>query len=189
MNLILDVDTQADFMLREGALYIPDAEKIIPNVKKLLTNLFLPIISTVDEHDENDAEFNTFPKHCIAGKFGAVKIPETIIYADQYLVKGNFSPMAVEDAKQFILSKKTYNIWDKELGNPNAMTNILEYFLPDTVHVVGVATDICVLAAVKGLSSHVNHIVLHKDCMKGLSKENEDKAITEMLALGNVWVE
>jgi nicotinamidase-related amidase len=69
------------------------------------------------------------------------------------------------------------------------MKGVLEYFRPDTVHVVGVATDICVLAAVNGLSDYVNHIILHTDCMKGLSKENEEKAIAEMVALGNVWVE
>jgi nicotinamidase/pyrazinamidase len=191
MNLILDVDTQVDFMLKEGALYVPDAEKVIDNIKKLMANLFMPIISTVDEHAENDEEFKTFPKHCVKGKSGAWKIPDTIIYAPAYVTYADreLSNDDYVNCKQFILSKATYNVWDENLGQPINMKGLIEYFRPDTVHVVGVATDICVLAAVKGLSDHVNHIILHTDCMKGLSKENEEKAIAEMVALGNVWVE
>ncbi len=191
MNLILDVDTQVDFMLSEGALYVPGSENIIDNIKKLMVKLYLPIISTVDEHDEEDEEFKTFPKHCVKGKSGAWKIPDTLLYNPMFVSYGNkpFESHHYQNCKQFILPKATYNIWDEKLGNRENFRGLIEYFNPDTVHVVGVATDICVLAAVKGLSNHVNHIVLHTDCMKGLSKENEEKAISEMLALGNVWVE
>lgn len=191
MNLILDVDTQVDFMLSHGALYVPNAEKIVDNIKKLMVKLYLPIVSTVDEHEENDQEFRTFPMHCVKGKSGAWKIPETLLYNPMFVATGQkpFEPYHFKNCKQFILPKATYDIWDKNLGNPVNFMGLIEYFNPDTVHVVGVATDICVLAAVKGLSDRVNHIILHTDCMKGLSLEHEERAIAEMTALGNVWLE
>jgi len=191
MNLILDIDTQVDFMFPYGALSVPKAESIIENIKKLMVKLYVPIISTIDEHDVNDEEFKTFPRHCVTGTHGMWKIPETLVYQPDYAIKGDkdFTEEDLENNKQFILPKRTYNIWDEKLGNLDNLNRLLEFFLPDTVHVVGVATDICVLSAVKGLSDKVNHIVLHTDCMKGLTTESEEKALVEMLALGNVWDE
>lgn len=191
MNLILDVDTQVDFMYKEGNLYVPDAEKIIPNIYNLMANMYLPIISTVDEHEENDEEFKVFPPHCIKNRTGALKIPETQVYSPFMTVRGDarLTDEQMLNNKQFILPKKTYNIWDEKLGNKDNMERLIEWFCPDTVHVIGVATDICVLAAVKGLCQLVNHIVIHKDCTKGLDTEKENNAIDEMRELGNVWVE
>ena len=33
--ILWEVDTQADFMLPGGKLYVPGAEKLIPNIKRL----------------------------------------------------------------------------------------------------------------------------------------------------------
>ena len=191
MDIILDIDTQVDFMMREGALYVPDAESITENIKRFLSNTYMPIISTVDEHDVDDQEFKTFPKHCVKQSSGAWKIPETMVYTLPYLsrIMNNrdvFSSESLKTAKQFIIPKKTYNIWDVELGNPLAMMQVINQFKPETVHVIGVATDICVLAGVKGIAQHVKKVVIHSDCVKGLSAENEDKAFKEMFSLGNV---
>ena len=191
MDLIIDVDTQVDFMQPFGSLYVPKAETIIGNIKNLLSDLYLPIISTVDEHDENDEEFNTFPRHCVKNTHGAWKIPETLVYSPDYVTRCDkeLTPLQLTQNKQFILPKRTYNIWDEKLGNPKNMKILLENFCPSTVHVVGVATSICVLAMVKGLTEMPNHgkIVLHTNCMKDLTPESEEKAMDEMFALGNVY--
>jgi len=192
MNILLDVDTQVDFMMSHGALYVSEAEKIVGNIRKLMTKLYMPIISTVDEHDVDDEEFKIFPKHCVRCTSGAWKIPETMVYETPYIQGVNEvaydKDIICSRAKQFIITKKTYNIWDEKLGNPYAMKQLLDFFLPETVHVVGVATDISVLAAVRGLSERVERIVLHKNCIKGLTKEKEENAIKEMVDLGNVFV-
>jgi len=192
MDLILDVDTQNDFMKPDGALYVQGAKEIIPNIKKLLSRMYLPIISTVDEHERDDKEFETFPKHCVIGSFGSLKISDTMVYDQNfvsYADKDGFTDKQINNSKQFIVAKKTYNVWDEELGNPTAMDHVLAYFNPDTVHVIGVASEICVLAGVIGLAKRVQSIVLHTDCMKGLTEEAEQKAISEMVAIGNVWLE
>ena len=191
MDLILDIDTQVDFMQPFGSLYVPKAETIIGNIKNLLSDLYLPIISTVDEHDENDEEFNTFPRHCVKNTHGAWKIPETLVYSPDYVTRCDkeLTPLQLTQNKQFILPKRTYNIWDEKLGNPDAMNQILEHFCPEIIHVMGIATDICVLAMVKGLAEIIGYtrIILHIDCMKGLTTESEEKALEEMLSLPRVW--
>ena len=76
-----DVDTQADFMLPGGKLYVPGAEKLIPNLKRLTDaarqgRVF--ILGDRDAHTENDPEFERFPAHCVQGTPGANIIPETL---------------------------------------------------------------------------------------------------------------
>ena len=80
--LFIDIDTQNDFMFKEGNLYVPDAERIIENLKKLTEFAYrnnIPIFSSVDSHTQDDPEFKQFPPHCIKGTVGQKKIKETEI--------------------------------------------------------------------------------------------------------------
>ena len=73
-TILWEVDAQADFMLPGGDLYVPGAEKIIPNIARLIkaaTETGTLIVSSGDAHTQNDPEFQRFPPHCIAGTPGA----------------------------------------------------------------------------------------------------------------------
>src|SRR6201982_528187 len=78
-DLILwEVDTQADFMLPGGKLYVPGAEKLLPNIQKLTDvarkgKVFL--VSHGCYHSPNDPEFQTFPPHCVKGSPGSDFVP------------------------------------------------------------------------------------------------------------------
>jgi nicotinamidase-related amidase len=68
-------------MLPGGKLYIPGAEKLIPNISRLVdtarkNQAFL--ISSGDQHSPQDPEFQIFPPHCIKGTKGAQVIPEAL---------------------------------------------------------------------------------------------------------------
>jgi len=72
-SLLIDVDTQEDFMYESGTLYVPGAESIIPNIQRTMlcaVKTGTPIISTMDWHDEDDAEFKVYPSHCVAESGG-----------------------------------------------------------------------------------------------------------------------
>src|SRR5690349_21396952 len=65
-----EVDTQADFMLPGGKLYVPGAEKRIAQMKRLVAavragKVFL--VSSADQHAQDDPEFQRFPAHCVRG--------------------------------------------------------------------------------------------------------------------------
>jgi len=82
MKIFYDVDTQKDFINKNGALYVPNAELIKPNLKKLTDYArenYIPIVGSVDNHPENDPEFKIFPSHCIERTYGQKKIWETIL--------------------------------------------------------------------------------------------------------------
>src|SRR6188472_3198785 len=87
-NLVLwDVDTQVDFMLPEGKLYVPGAEETVPTMKRLVDAARaagVVHVASVDDHELTDEEISdspdfitTYPPHCLRGTRGACKIPET----------------------------------------------------------------------------------------------------------------
>src|SRR5882672_11698969 len=85
-----DVDTQVDFMLPGGKLYVPGAEKLIPNMSRLTDAArhgLLFIVGDACVHTPDDPEFAQFPPHCVSGTPGSEIIPQT--YADRVLTVPN----------------------------------------------------------------------------------------------------
>jgi len=61
----VDVDTQFDFMDPQGKLYVPGAEKLIPNLQRLTEwacRRSVPIVASADCHPADDPEFGQFPQ-------------------------------------------------------------------------------------------------------------------------------
>jgi nicotinamidase-related amidase len=81
--VLMDVDTQGDFMLPGGALArIPNVARIIPNLKRIFDYAKEHSLTTVlatDAHVVDDPEFSkfNFPAHCVVGTPGHQRIPET----------------------------------------------------------------------------------------------------------------
>ena len=76
-----EVDVQRDFMLPGGNLYVPGAEKLLPNIKRLTDaarqgKVFL--VSHGCFHPEGDPEFKIFPPHCLKGSPGSELVPEAL---------------------------------------------------------------------------------------------------------------
>src|SRR5260370_39628077 len=81
-----EVDVQADFMLPGGKLYVPGAEKLLPNIRKLTDaarrgEVFL--VSYGCFHSANDPEFKQFALHCIKWTPVADFVPEAL--ADNFV--------------------------------------------------------------------------------------------------------
>ncbi len=116
-----EVDVQADFMLPGGKLYVPGAEKIIPNVERLVRSardggVFL--VSSGDAHAPDDPEFKVFPPHCVRERREPRIIPQGL--RRKYLAIPNEAPFAlpanVLDYPQVVLEKQTLDVFD----NPKA---------------------------------------------------------------------
>jgi nicotinamidase/pyrazinamidase len=184
-----DVDTQTDFMLPGGRLYVPGAEKLIPNLK-LLTDqarknrVFL--VSDACVHAPDDPEFERFPPHCVRGTTGAEIIPETV--ADRFLILPNRReatvPPDLSPYQQVILEKQTLDVFD----NPHTETVIerLKQFTDAHAEFVvfGVVTEYCVRCAAKGLLGRGRRVALVQDAIRTLKAEDGESALAEMQAMG-----
>jgi nicotinamidase/pyrazinamidase len=176
--MFMDIDTQYDFLNKNGALYVKDSEQILDNLKKLKEfarkNSIL-VVSSHDTHIKDDPEFKYFPPHCVTGSGGHKKIKETIFSKFKVLTfKKIYSKeelkTAVANYQQIILEKNIINIF----SNPNAL-NLLEVVFPDKVYVYGVVTEYCVKEAVDGLIKNGFSIGIVEDAIKEISLKEKEK--------------
>lgn len=184
-----DVDTEYDFMLPDGKLYVPGAEKLVPNLRRLVDaarvgRVFL--VSNADRHTPQDEEFKQWPPHCLQGTRGAELIPETL--TDKCFVIPNRSgaplPRDLGKYKQVLLEKQALDVFT----NPNteALLRRLETWLdPNPEFVVfGVVTEYCVRCVAKGLLDRGRRVALATDAIETLSPADGLRTLEELVAMG-----
>lgn len=79
-RILVDVDTQVDFMSTDGALYVPTPSSTVPSLKEKLMAAsnqedgYVAILGSVDSHAHDAWEFDSnggpFPTHCVKGQRG-----------------------------------------------------------------------------------------------------------------------
>ncbi len=149
-TLFIDIDTQIDFMLPTGALYVPGAEKLIPRLERLTEHARrsgIPIISTADAHAPQDPEFQQWPPHCVAGTLGQRKVPETLLPSAVTIPNlANGLPQSWQSAPQLIVEKQTLDVFQT-----HTIRRVLEGRRARRYVLYGVVTEFCVRWAAVGL--------------------------------------
>jgi nicotinamidase/pyrazinamidase len=180
-----DVDTQADFMLPGGKLYVPGAEKLIPNVKRLVDvaregRVFL--LGDADAHTMRDKEFQRWPPHCLKGTLGQKFLPETLTEKVLTIPKNKHYkvPADLGEYQQVILEKNTLDVFD----NPHT-EKLLEHFDRNAIFVIfGVVTEYCVRLAAKGLLERGRRVALVTDAVETLNPADGKRTMEELAAMG-----
>jgi nicotinamidase/pyrazinamidase len=179
------VDVQRDFMLPGGKLYVPGAEKLVPNIRKLTDavrddRVFM--VSSGDFHPPNDPEFRQFPPHCLKGEPGSELLPEALAEKVARVenrptakLPNDFSPY-----QQILLEKQTFDVF-QTLHADELVNRLGEK--PEFV-VFGVVTEYCVGCAVNGLVQRKRRVAVVKDAIETLSPEAGGKALAEFQRLG-----
>jgi len=183
--IFFDIDTQNDFMLPEGKLYVKGAETIIPKLQMLFNFARvnnIPIISSVDAHKEDDKEFKQFPPHCVKGTKGQEKIGATTL-TSTITIPNKKIDVDIKKRTQIVIEKETFDVF----SNPNTL-NILKKLKPKRVVVFGVATDYCVKAVVLSLLKKKYEVIVVEDAIKAVSPETEKVAIEQMMKSGAKFV-
>jgi nicotinamidase/pyrazinamidase len=185
-TVFVDIDTQFDFMNPKGNLYVPDAEDIVDNIKKLFVYAKehkIKILSSTDAHTVDDPEFKLFPHHCVKGASGNQKIEAST--CKNNIIIENVEQDITESMlghEQIIIEKQSHDIFD----NTNIDKIIIQLNASDYV-VFGVATDYCVKAAVLGFLKRDYSVSLVTDVVKAITKEGGEKALEEMKDAGAVF--
>jgi len=179
----LDVDSQVDFMDPRGALYVPGAETIIPNLRRLMDHARrhrIPVFSSADAHSPEDPSFAKWPPHCVVGTPGQHRIPETQFSSATVIPNrpGAFAPPS-DWCGQFVVEKTDYSV----AGNPN-FDSILAALGPCHFVAFGVATEYCVVNSVLALRQLNIPVDLVTDAVKAITEEGGRKALEQMVAAG-----
>jgi len=191
-----DVDTQYDFMKADGKLYVPDAEQIIPNLKKLTDYAHghnIRIVASADDHVREHQEISdtpdwktTFPPHCLRGTPGQKKIPETAL-RDPLVIEPEPAPGAGGGGKaladrvrahrgDLLFYKHRFDVFT----NANVLP-VLDVLDPNDVVLYGVALDVCDKYAIEGLLEHRPQVRLFAvvDAMKPIDRDAAEHLLKE----------
>lgn len=175
-KIFWNVDTQYDFMRNDGKLYVPKAEQIDWNLSRLTEFARIEgikVVNTGDWHDENSGEISgnpdfvkTFPAHCMRNTDGAKFIPLTRPKRPYEIDWKNesFDPRKVRTRRNIVLYKDKFDVFS---GTPHAEP-VLKLLNPKSAIVYGVATNVCVDCAVRGLLERNVKVYVPLDAIKEL---------------------
>jgi nicotinamidase/pyrazinamidase len=192
-TIFWEVDAQRDFMLPGGKLYVPGAEKIIPNINRLVeaarqNRVFL--ISSADAHNPDDPELREWPLHCLKGAPGADLVAEAC--APDRLVIPNEARFALPDNitayRQVTLQKNTLDVFDnphtdallKRIGAAGSPA-----FDPHPEFVVfGVATEYCVQRTAEGLLRRGHRVAVVTDAVRSIDPDKGRQILASLQSSG-----
>ena len=180
-TVFVDVDTQLDFVVPAGALYVPGAEKVIPAVARLnayAASQGIPVLSTADAHAENDPEFQNWPPHCVAGTLGQRK-PASTLLSRRSVVSTRPGDIPASLEPQIIVEKQALDAFT----NPN-LTPLLERLGAGRYVVYGVVTEYCVRCAALGLLKTGAEVLVVTDAIQTLKEEDGRRALDELTGGG-----
>jgi nicotinamidase/pyrazinamidase len=184
-----EVDTQADFMLPGGKLYVPGAERLLPNIRRLTGAARqgrVLLISHGCYHTPDDPEFKTFPPHCIQGTPGSAYVPEAL--TERVVVIPNDPaaalPPDLAQCQQVLLEKQTLDIFESRHAD-----ELVKRLGKNAEFVVfGVVTEYCVRLAAKGLLERGRRVSVVKDAIETLKAEDGARTVAELQSLGAKFI-
>ena len=189
--LFWDVDTQVDFMLQSGKLYVPGSEEIIPALRRLTDYAHghgIRILASADDHVAGHRELSatpdwreTFPEHCMRGTAGQQKIPATELHNPLVIEPAPEDPAALDRRVRahhgdLLLLKHWFDVFT----NPNLLP-ALDAMRPARIVLYGVALDVCDRYAIEGFMQHRPAIRLFAvtDAMKPIDRDVAEQMLKE----------
>jgi nicotinamidase/pyrazinamidase len=177
-SALIIVDVQNDF-LPNGALPVPNGDLVIEPLNNYI-NLFkkknFPIFATRDWHPRNHVSFRErggpWPPHCVQHTSGAEISGKLVLPSGTRIVDKAFSPD--KDAYSGF-QETTLCLELRELG-------VRRLFIG------GLATDYCVKATVLDSIKLGFETILLLDAIKGVSPEDSEKAVREMILNGAIGI-
>jgi nicotinamidase/pyrazinamidase len=173
-TVFFDVDTQLDFLTPAGALAVSGAAAITPALAALTRHALSSgtlIVSTMDAHAENDAEFRCWKPHCVIGTQGQAKLAVSL------------SPRAVRvpdlSAPQIIVEKHTIDIF----LSPQ-LAHLVDALGADRFVVYGLVTEFCVAFAAFGLLARGAQVQVVTDAIRAIEAAAEQRFYDDFRSRG-----
>ena len=193
-----DVDTQADFILPEGSLYIQGAEALLPRLAALTAfarDKGIALLGSVDFHAPTDPEISdrpdfreTYPPHCLAGTPGQERVEATRPRDPLFIDSRPEDKVALKRSVKQHLGRGGEVIFRKQrfdvFSNPNVDT-VLDAVRPDRVVVYGVALDVCDRYAVEGLLARRRYrVALVRDATRAIQPVEGERLVADWAGRG-----
>ena len=179
-NILLIVDMLNDFVHERGTLSFKFARNILPFIRERLYLYRMErfglvgletfnVIYVCDNHKEDDSEFERFPKHAIAGTWGAniiedLKPIEEALSREKIVYKTRFNGF-YNTTLSPLLDELMPNIEGKRIGK---------------IEVTGVCTSICIMDTVAGLVERDHKVIVPVKGVADFDNEAHKSALDRM---------
>ncbi|MBN1358970.1 MAG: isochorismatase family protein [Sedimentisphaerales bacterium] len=192
-TLFWDVDTQYDFMMSDGKLYVKGAERIIPVINRLRATALdngCSIVASMDWHSADNPEISdepdfqtTFPPHCMAGSPGARRIGFLGKLPIHEIDPEPRDPDELADLVRhgqfhIALHKGSLDVF----SNPNTV-RLIESMpsRPERIVLFGVALDFCVKLTLERLARFTGtELVVVRDGTCAIDSEGAGQVLTDL---------
>jgi nicotinamidase/pyrazinamidase len=198
-KFVVFVDTQGDFVFRNGKLPVADAESILADLLRYASELSPDevdgVLFTFDTHEretymgspENlgnpDAGEPGFDIHCERGTPGWENV------VNPRLIDSRIPVYTLEKGVFDMWAEDNIEVHGEQMYAPKNRDAFIARFLTEgqTVEVVGVAADFCVKWAVDGFVKRGFHVVVPSELTRGIIRQI-DQVVEEDYAEGSVTV-
>jgi nicotinamidase-related amidase len=185
--IVVDVNTQRDFLSTEGVLPIQDRQNVLERIKRLVewTKCYrLPMISLMDAHRPNGQYIRSSLFPCIEGTLGQQKMPFTLL-PKRYMLEHDNGPSLPEhildNYLQVVVQKRTNDVFT----NPKA-DRLFSCLQTRRFLVFGVGTERAVKALILGLLSRGQHPIIVRDACGCWEPDAAELALRQVEAKGTV---
>ena len=194
-TLFWDVDTQYDFIMPDGGLYVEGADLLIPTISEIRAIALdsgCSIAASTDWHSPDNPEISenpdfhlTFPAHCLAGSPGAQRVG---YLGDLPLDTSDLEPRNPAELEKLAAREQFHIVIRKEaisvFSNPNT-ASLVEFAAPGRIIVFGFTLDFCVRDTLQGLAQFPDvQLVLVQDAAKAVDPDSEGRVLDELQRAG-----
>jgi len=181
IRILVDVDTQRDFLLADGKACVQDHHRVLSNIRRIvawarLKNIRMISTVRVNPPGRSDLDF------CVAGTAGCRKVPYTIRHR-----RALFEADGCTDLPRDILRRYDQLIVHKRCEDPfdePRADRILSELRVTEFIVFGVPTETAVKRTVLGLLARRRNVTLLTDAIGMRDPEVADIALRQMEAKG-----
>ncbi len=186
--VLIDMNTQCDFLLPKGALPVANRADALPNIRRVMNWGRVggtPIMSSLECHRPGES-LNGFPAHCVDRTNGQKKLPFTLMPRRIVLHGDNTLDLPHDPFRryqQIIFTKRNGDF----LSNPKA-DRLVNSISVRCFVVFGVLVEHCVKLAVLGLLARRRQVVVVRDACGHWCASGAELAFRQMFAKGAIVV-
>ena len=182
-HLLLDIDTQRDFLLAEGRACVKNHSIVLANIRRIMAwsrRTHIPIISTAEVHPDNNGE--SAISYCIDGTNGQRKISYTLMNNRASFPADDLNALPADlwrSYRQIILHKRCTDPFDEP-----RIERLLSEVQADEFILMGAGTEDAVKATALGLLHRSKKVSIIVDALGSYNKKEAKLAVRKMKTKG-----
>lgn len=184
-HLLIDIDTQRDFLLAGGNACIADHGQVLANIRRVMAWARLrdvPIISTAEVHPNDNGSPPAADRYCIDGTTGQKKIRYTLLNNRVSFPADALNPLPgdlLRAYRQIILHKRTADPFEEP-----RIDRLFGEILVNEFILIGAGTEDAVEATAMGLLHRGKNVKVVLDALGSHDRKKGVLALRKMKAKG-----